>query len=138
MDDVTLADALRLAVSILRDVALSRTTPAGVELDEATAVRYFAAADRLADSLVDEQEPGSQMSNGPIPTIESLTAAARAGVTVIQPGGQTTRIHGASAAVGNSVIDVLYDAEKGTFSWVVDGFSRTVDWVRRFLDNRRR
>jgi len=39
-----------------------------------------------------------------IPTIESLSAAARAGVTAIQPDGGTVRIRGAAAVVGDSVI----------------------------------
>jgi hypothetical protein len=70
-----------------------------------------------------------------IPTIESLSAAARAGVTAIQPDGGTFRIRGAAAVVGDSVIDVLYDVERDTFSWTVDGVSRSVDWVRDFLES---
>ena len=72
-----------------------------------------------------------------VPTIESLSAAARAGVTAIQPDGNTVRIPGTAAVVGDSVIDVLYDAERDTFSWTVDGVSRSVDWVQDFLESQR-
>lgn len=72
-----------------------------------------------------------------IPTIESLSAAARSGVTAIQPGGGTVRIPGAAAVVGDSVIDVLYDAECDAFSCTVDGVNRSVDWVRDFLVSQR-
>jgi hypothetical protein len=72
-----------------------------------------------------------------IPTIESLSVAARAGITVIQPDGGTVRIPGAAAVVGDSVIDVLYDAECDMFSWTIDGVSRSVDWVRDFLASQR-
>jgi hypothetical protein len=31
------------------------------------------------------------------------------------------------------VVDVLYDADYGTFSWMVDGVSRSVEWVPQFF-----
>ncbi|RBB36787.1 hypothetical protein DPV79_24325 [Burkholderia reimsis] len=68
------------------------------------------------------------------PTVEALSAAARAGITVIRPDGSTTRVHGATASVGTSVIDVLYDPEHGTYDWIVDGIERNVDWVRWFFE----
>jgi hypothetical protein len=73
----------------------------------------------------------------PNPTIESLEAAARAGITVIRPDRAVVRIPGAAAEVAGSVIDVLYDPEKGTFSWMVDGRHRSVEFVRRFLESKR-
>lgn len=69
-----------------------------------------------------------------IATVESLQAAARAGVAVICPDRTVARIPGAVAEVAGSVIDVLYDAEKGTFSWMVDGKHRSVEFVQRFLE----
>lgn len=68
-----------------------------------------------------------------IPTVESLQAAARSGVAVIQPDRRVVTIPGAVAKVGGSVIDVLYDPEKNTYSWMVDGKHRSVEFVRRFL-----
>lgn len=68
------------------------------------------------------------------PTVEALSAAARAGITVIRPDGRATRIRGATASVGTSVIDVLYDPELGTYDWIVDGISRSVEWVRWFFE----
>jgi hypothetical protein len=66
------------------------------------------------------------------PTMESLVAAARTGVTVIQPSGQTVRIPGASAMVGNAIVDVMYDPESGSFSWMIDGVIRSTEWMRLF------
>ncbi|WP_167338332.1 hypothetical protein [Paraburkholderia oxyphila] len=51
MPDLTVADALRLAINTLRDVAESRKMPAGVELDDVTAGLHAAAADVLDESL---------------------------------------------------------------------------------------
>jgi hypothetical protein len=70
-----------------------------------------------------------------VPTVESLEAAARAGVAVIRPGRTAVRITGAAAEVAGSVIDVLYDAEKDTFSWMVDGKHQDVEFIRRFLES---
>jgi hypothetical protein len=67
------------------------------------------------------------------PTIEAMLLAAKTGVTVILPNGQTARIPGASARVGDAIVDVLYDADYGTFSWMVDGVSRSGEWVQRFF-----
>ncbi|MBN3506421.1 hypothetical protein [Burkholderia cenocepacia] len=51
MAELTLADALRLAINALRDVAESRQMPSGVDLDDATAELHASAADVLSDSL---------------------------------------------------------------------------------------
>jgi hypothetical protein len=51
MSDMTVADALRLAINVLRDSAESRKMPSGVELDEVTAALHASAADVLDDSL---------------------------------------------------------------------------------------
>ena len=53
MSDMTPADALRLAINVLRDAAESRQTPSGIELDEATAELHADAAETLEASLVD-------------------------------------------------------------------------------------
>lgn len=68
-----------------------------------------------------------------VPTIESLRAAAQAGITAVGPGRRTSRVYGAAANVGGVVIDVACDPEHGTFSWVVDGDSRDETWARRVL-----
>ncbi|WP_196488078.1 hypothetical protein [Burkholderia pseudomultivorans] len=51
MYNLTVADALRLAINTLRDVAESRKMPCGVELDAATAELHVAAAAVLDESL---------------------------------------------------------------------------------------
>ncbi|MFP3506908.1 hypothetical protein [Burkholderia sp. SIMBA_062] len=51
MPDLTLADALRLAINVLRDSAESRKMPSGVDLDNAVAELHAIAADVLDDSL---------------------------------------------------------------------------------------
>ncbi|WP_207002606.1 hypothetical protein [Trinickia mobilis] len=51
MPELTIADALRLAINALRDVAESRKMPSGVELDDATAELHASAADVLDGSL---------------------------------------------------------------------------------------
>ncbi|HDR9497167.1 TPA: hypothetical protein QDC06_000359 [Burkholderia cepacia] len=51
MTELTLEDALRLAINALRDVAESRKMPSGVDLDDATAELHASAADVLDDSL---------------------------------------------------------------------------------------
>ncbi|WP_167760371.1 hypothetical protein [Paraburkholderia pallida] len=51
MPELTVADALRLAINTLRDVAESRKMPSGVELDDVTAGLHAAAADVLDESL---------------------------------------------------------------------------------------
>lgn len=51
MSDVTLADALRLAINVLRDSAESRRMPSGIELDDALAALHADAADVLDGSL---------------------------------------------------------------------------------------
>lgn len=51
MPDLPLADALRLAINTLRDVAESRKLPSGIELDDATADLHASAADVLDESL---------------------------------------------------------------------------------------
>jgi hypothetical protein len=48
---MTVAEALRLAINVLRDSAESRKMPSGVELDEVTAALHASAADVLDDSL---------------------------------------------------------------------------------------
>ena len=51
MPDLTLADALRLAINVLRDSVESRKMPSGVDLDNAAAELHASAADVLIDSL---------------------------------------------------------------------------------------
>ena len=51
MADVSLSDALLLAINILRDSAESRKMLSGVDLDGATAPLHANAADVLDDSL---------------------------------------------------------------------------------------
>ncbi|MBJ9687552.1 hypothetical protein I5589_10730 [Burkholderia vietnamiensis] len=68
------------------------------------------------------------------PTVEALSAAARAGITVINRDGSTRRIRGATASVGTSVVDVFFDPQHGTYVWTVDGIERSVEWVRWFLE----
>jgi hypothetical protein len=51
MPDLTLADALRLAINVLPDSAESRKMPSGVDLDNAAAELHASAADVLDDSL---------------------------------------------------------------------------------------
>lgn len=48
----TLADALRLAINVLRDSAESRKMPSGTDLDRAIAALHVDAANMLSDSLV--------------------------------------------------------------------------------------
>lgn len=48
MPDLTVADALRLAINILRDAGESRRMPSGIELDQATADLHADAAETLA------------------------------------------------------------------------------------------
>lgn len=51
MANVTLADALRLAINVLRDSAESRKLPSGADLDGVIAALHADAADVLSDSL---------------------------------------------------------------------------------------
>ncbi|CAB3772655.1 hypothetical protein [Paraburkholderia humisilvae] len=51
MVNLTVADALRLAINTLRDIAESRKMPSGIELDSATAELHADAADVLDESL---------------------------------------------------------------------------------------
>ena len=51
MPDMTPADALRLAITVLRDAAESREMPSGAGLDEATAELHADAAETLETSL---------------------------------------------------------------------------------------
>lgn len=53
MTSMTTADALRLAINVLRDAAESRKLPSGVELNEATVGLHADAADTLEASLAD-------------------------------------------------------------------------------------
>jgi len=48
---VTPADALRLAINVLRDTAESRQMPSGIAIDQATADLHADAADTLQTSL---------------------------------------------------------------------------------------
>lgn len=50
---MTSADALRLAINVLRDTAESRRMPSGVPLDSATADLHAAAAETLEATLAD-------------------------------------------------------------------------------------
>ena len=52
---LTLDDALRAAINLLRDSAESRKMPSGVELPEAAADLHAAAADLLEDALRDSR-----------------------------------------------------------------------------------
>lgn len=51
MPALTVADALRLAVNVLKDAAESRKMPSGIELDQATADLHADAAETLESSL---------------------------------------------------------------------------------------
>lgn len=53
MPDLTLADALRLAINVLRDTTESRRTPSREGLDQSTADLHAAAADTLEASLTE-------------------------------------------------------------------------------------
>lgn len=68
------------------------------------------------------------------PTVEALSAAVRAGITVIHLDGSTTRIRGATASVRTSVVDVFFDPELGMYVWTVDGIERSVEWGHWFLE----
>lgn len=58
MHNVTIADALRLAINLLRDSAESRKMPSGVDLDGATAALHADAADVLGESLEQLRDHG--------------------------------------------------------------------------------
>lgn len=51
MPEMTLADALRLAINALRDVSESRKMPSGLELEAAPSVLHADAAAMLESSL---------------------------------------------------------------------------------------
>lgn len=51
MADITLADALRLAINVLRDSVESRKMPSGIDLNDAVAEVHASAADVLNESL---------------------------------------------------------------------------------------
>ncbi|MDZ7914358.1 MAG: hypothetical protein U5O16_21370 [Rhodococcus sp. (in: high G+C Gram-positive bacteria)] len=53
MADMTSADALRLAINVLRDSAESRKMPSGISLDPATADLHAEAAETLEATLSD-------------------------------------------------------------------------------------
>ncbi|MBC9968921.1 hypothetical protein [Ralstonia insidiosa] len=56
MPNMTTADALRLAINVLRDAAESRKMPSGVELGDAEADLHVDAAETLEASLTDLKE----------------------------------------------------------------------------------
>jgi hypothetical protein len=58
MPELTVADALRLAINALRDSAEAHKMPSGVGLDDATAALHASAADMLTASL--EQMSGHE------------------------------------------------------------------------------
>lgn len=123
-----------LRASRISGRSVSGTRTAGSTCED----RWFFAERRLLDYLNSLRYfsafPNRKVFPMNAPTIESLSAAARAGVTVIQQDGNTRRIRGAAASVGTSVIDVFFDPEHGTYVWAVDGIERSVDWVRWFLE----
>ena len=51
LPDMTQADALRLAINVLRDAAESRKMPSGMALDEVTVEMHADAAEMLEASL---------------------------------------------------------------------------------------
>lgn len=51
MAEISIADAIRLAVNLLRDSAESRRMPSGVALEESVAELHAVAAETLEDSL---------------------------------------------------------------------------------------
>lgn len=53
MPQMTTADALRLAINVLRDAAESRRLPSGSELDDAAVDLHVDAAETLEASLAD-------------------------------------------------------------------------------------
>ncbi|GAB5098156.1 hypothetical protein [Caballeronia sp. HLA56] len=56
--DLTLADALRLAINVLRDAFESRSTPSGFEIDAGLAQLHADAAEVLEVSLQDLKDHG--------------------------------------------------------------------------------
>ncbi len=56
MPALTVADALRLAVNVLKDAAESRRMPSGIELDQSTASLHADAAETLESSLAAMQD----------------------------------------------------------------------------------
>ncbi|KWW32427.1 MULTISPECIES: hypothetical protein [Cupriavidus] len=60
MPELTVADALRLAINLLRDAAESGKMPSGIPLDEAGISLHSAAAETLQDSLDSIVEHGSE------------------------------------------------------------------------------
>ena len=59
MPTLTPADALTLAINVMRDVAESRKMPSGTELDPATAALHADAAETLAETLAALQVAGT-------------------------------------------------------------------------------
>lgn len=53
MPELTVADALRLAINVLRDAAESRKMPSGIGLDDANVDLHAEAAETLEASLAD-------------------------------------------------------------------------------------
>lgn len=56
MPDLSVADALRLAINVLRDASESRRMPSGIELGQATADLHADAAEILEASLAEMQD----------------------------------------------------------------------------------
>ena len=56
MPALTIADALRLAVNVLKDAAESRKMPSGIELDQDTADLHADAAETLESSIAAMQD----------------------------------------------------------------------------------
>lgn len=56
MASMTVADALRMAINALKDVAESRRMPSGIELDHSTAALHADAAETLESSLAGLQD----------------------------------------------------------------------------------
>lgn len=56
MPDLTPADALRLAINVLNDVAESQRMPSGIKLDQVMAALHADAAETLAETLAGLQD----------------------------------------------------------------------------------
>ncbi|WP_175946708.1 hypothetical protein [Caballeronia sp. BCC1704] len=59
MNEIDLADALRMAIHVLRVVAQTKTMPSGFEMDAGLAQLHADAADVLEASLEDLEDYGA-------------------------------------------------------------------------------
>ena len=64
MPDMTPADALRLAINVLRDTAESRRMPSGLAIESSTADLHADAAETLEATLADLRDHSLGPSTG--------------------------------------------------------------------------